>query len=123
MDVEKLKKIRKIMENAKIDELHLQNENINLRLKSDEKKGSQSKPKSPAKKEIKKSGMANSLAKESVNQEDAGIANEETFDIVSPEIGYFSRFSSKTKKQYVKLRDVVKEGDVVAHIVFNAYRT
>lgn len=35
-------------------------------------------------------------------------------DIRSTHIGFFSRFSPKSKKQFFKLRDVVKEGDVVA---------
>lgn len=34
-------------------------------------------------------------------------------DIVSTHVGFFSRFNPKTKKQYFKLRDVVKVGDVV----------
>jgi biotin carboxyl carrier protein len=35
-------------------------------------------------------------------------------DIASKHIGFFSRFNPKTKKQYFKLRDMVKEGEVVA---------
>jgi len=35
-------------------------------------------------------------------------------DIGSKHIGFFSRFNPKSKKQYFKLRDTVKEGDVVA---------
>lgn len=34
-------------------------------------------------------------------------------DIRSTHIGFFSRFSPKSKKQFIKLRDVLKEGDVV----------
>ncbi len=34
-------------------------------------------------------------------------------DIRSKTIGFFSRFNPKSKKQYIKLRDVVKVGDVL----------
>ena len=37
-------------------------------------------------------------------------------DICSNQVGFFSRFGPN-KKQYVKLRDVVKKGDVVAKII------
>lgn len=37
-------------------------------------------------------------------------------DIISSHVGYFSRFDPKEKKQIVKLRDVVKAGDMVAII-------
>ncbi len=38
-------------------------------------------------------------------------------DIRSPQIGFFNRYDPKTKKQYFKLRDVVKKGDILATIV------
>jgi acetyl-CoA carboxylase biotin carboxyl carrier protein len=31
-------------------------------------------------------------------------------------VGIFTRLNPKTKEAYVKLRDVVKKGDVIAHI-------
>ncbi len=34
-------------------------------------------------------------------------------DVCSTHVGFFSRFNPKTKKQYFKLRDLVKVGDVV----------
>jgi biotin carboxyl carrier protein len=34
-------------------------------------------------------------------------------DICSKNIGFFSRFNPKSKKQYIKLRDVIKVGDVL----------
>ena len=37
-------------------------------------------------------------------------------DICANEVGLFSRFDAKTKKQYVKLRDIVSKGDVIGVI-------
>ncbi len=45
------------------------------------------------------------------------VDKDEKLDILSPQIGFFSRYHPKTKKQYVKLRDVVKKGDVVGNVI------
>jgi len=37
-------------------------------------------------------------------------------EITSKWVGIFTRLNPKTKEAYVKLRDVVKKGDVIAHI-------
>ncbi len=42
---------------------------------------------------------------------------KEKFNLKSPEIGFFSRFNPKTKKQYVKLRDKLKKGSVIGIVV------
>ena len=48
----------------------------------------------------------------------SGLSNGKQIhnDIVSNQVGYFSRFNPKEKKQIVKLRDIVKKGDLVAII-------
>ena len=38
-------------------------------------------------------------------------------DICANQVGFFSRFDKVAKKQYVKLRDVVKKGDIVGIIM------
>ncbi len=42
--------------------------------------------------------------------------SEQKVDILAPQIGFFSRYNVSTKKHYIKLRDQVKKGDVVACI-------
>ncbi len=37
-------------------------------------------------------------------------------DVTSKWVGIFTRLNPKTKEAYVKLRDVVKKGDVIAHV-------
>jgi len=54
---------------------------------------------------------ASPAAASSMIRPSASVAEKN--DIVSTHVGFFSRFNPKTKKQYFKLRDVVKVGDVV----------
>ena len=42
--------------------------------------------------------------------------NTETYDVISKEIGFFSRFCPVRKNQFVKKRDVIKKGDCLGVI-------
>ncbi len=53
-----------------------------------------------------------------LNQQIKPVENKNnSFDICSPQIGFFNRYNPKTKKQYFKLRDIVKKGDIVGTVV------
>lgn len=67
------------------------------------------------------SNASNDLLKPSVSEKSKSTfqpqpQKQNTNDIVSNHVGYFSRFGLKEKRQIVKLRDILKEGDLVAII-------
>ena len=65
-----------------------------------------------------KGGKNDSLIKKSPTAEMLSKEEKSYFlDIPSPQIGFFNRYNPKTRKQYFKLRDVVKKGDIVGTIV------
>lgn len=108
MNVEKLKMVYRILEKSLVDEMIVQADDFKLRIK-----------KGVGKKEERSVRKKTSEVVEEVPFSDAKQVVEDqskNLDILSPQIGFFSRFNQKTKKQYVKLRDVVKTGDVIGTI-------
>lgn len=108
MNVEKLKMVYRILEKSLVDEMIVQADDFKLRIK-----------KGVGKKEERSVRKKTSEVVEEVPFSDAKQEVEDqskNLDILSPQIGFFSRFNQKTKKQYVKLRDVVKTGDVIGTI-------
>lgn len=49
-------------------------------------------------------------------EKQAPLSEPPVMDVTSKWVGVFTRLNPKTKEAYVKLRDVVKTGDVIAHI-------
>ncbi|MGA2141974.1 MAG: biotin/lipoyl-containing protein [Brevinematales bacterium] len=43
-------------------------------------------------------------------------ADSQVYELRSQWIGYFTRLNSKSGENYIKLRDVVKKGDLVGHV-------
>lgn len=110
MDVDKLKMVYQILKKSLVDEIIVEASNFRLRIK---KSAFEKQEEAPSKKPpavIDKSPSATSPSK--VEKDSKG----KHLDILSNQIGFFSRFNKKTKKQYVKLRDVVKKGDVIGNI-------
>lgn len=108
MNVEKLKMVYRILEKSLVDEMIVQADDFKLRIK-----------KGVGKKEERSVRKKTSEVVEEVPFSDAKQEVEDkskNLDILSPQIGFFSRFNQKTKKQYVKLRDIVKTGDVIGTI-------
>lgn len=95
MELEKLKKIIKFMEDNKLNELEVEEEGKRIKLKKDSGAGLVAAP----------VPVPTSPVKE--------VAKDDTLDISSPMVGTFYRASSPGAKPYVEVGDTIKPGDVV----------
>ncbi|OHD56289.1 MAG: hypothetical protein A2Y33_00535 [Spirochaetes bacterium GWF1_51_8] len=48
--------------------------------------------------------------------DDSGKSPDSVFELRSKWVGFFTRLNTKTGEYYIKLRDSVKKGDVIAHV-------
>lgn len=106
--VSEIKKLFSIFENTGIGEIEIKNKENVIRLKLGEKSSIQVVPSYKVEK-VKKE-------KEVEKSEEVKPKLPEIYEVRSKWIGYFTRINPKTGENYIKLRDVVKEGDIVGHV-------
>jgi acetyl-CoA carboxylase biotin carboxyl carrier protein len=109
VDVKEIKKIYQIFMHEGIDNIEIQN---------GEDRVSFSIGKTPL---IKKETAVLDNEKKIVIQQAAEKAEEpmivsNIYELKSNWIGFFTRLNPKTGESYLKLRDVVKKGDIVGHV-------
>lgn len=105
VSIEEIKKIYKIFDSENISEIELRNDNAAIRMKI-AKKVPEVKIVTPQAQPV------------NVNEQNQTPKQEEPsiYEVKSKWIGYFTRINPKTGENYVKLRDVVKEGDIIGHV-------
>ncbi|MCX7821124.1 MAG: hypothetical protein N2258_05545 [Brevinematales bacterium] len=102
--IEEIKKVYKIFDSENITEVELRNNNTAIRMKIAKK--------IPEVKIINPLPAVNQVEqKNTVKESEPSI-----YEVKSKWIGYFTRLNPKTGENYVKLRDVVKEGDIIGHV-------
>ncbi|MEJ5284377.1 MAG: acetyl-CoA carboxylase biotin carboxyl carrier protein [Brevinematia bacterium] len=105
VSIEEIKKIYKIFDSENISEVELRNDNTAIRMKI-AKKAPEVKIATPQIQPVNVSEQ-----NQTPKQTEPSI-----YEVKSKWIGYFTRINPKTGENYVKLRDVVKEGDIIGHV-------
>ncbi len=106
--VKELKELYTLFEEADIGEIEFQNGELKVRMVAGQAKAPVITPAvvSPAQ-----------VAAPSPSSESKPVSSEPPIqDVTSKWVGVFTRLNPKTKEAYVKLRDTVKKGDVIAHV-------
>ncbi len=98
--IDEIKKLYKVFENEEVGEIELRNKDKAIRIKL-------------AKKEEKKEVQR---VQEVIPQIEPKPKEPPIYEVKSNWIGYFTRINPKTGENYVKLRDVVKKGDILGHV-------
>ncbi len=105
VSIEEIKKIYKIFDSENISEVELRNDNTAIRMKI-AKKAPEVKIATPQVQPVNV-----------IEQNQTPKQTEPSiYEVKSKWIGYFTRINPKTGENYVKLRDVVKEGDIIGHV-------
>ncbi|HMB01850.1 MAG TPA: biotin/lipoyl-containing protein [Spirochaetota bacterium] len=110
MDIKKLDNIIKAVANKNINEVHIKGRGVDLQLTSKQRftgaKGKKSKhtaePFDFSTENLPAKGFAGSFQ-----------STDNKNDICSDSIGFFSRINKKNQQKYIKLRDVIKKGDII----------
>ncbi|MFN3659773.1 MAG: acetyl-CoA carboxylase biotin carboxyl carrier protein [Brevinematales bacterium] len=106
--VKELKELYTLFEEADVGEIEFQNGELKVRMVAGLTKKQEAFPMAvaPAKVEVFSSPS-----------ETTPVSSEPPIqDVTSKWVGVFTRLNPKTKEAYVKLRDTVKKGDVIAHV-------
>lgn len=113
MDIAKLKTLYQILEKSSVEELIVKSSDIRLKIcKGDDKDRQSDAEKSKEEVICGADGETSPQSEELLEAEDKNV-----FDVLSSQVGFFSRFNSRTGKQYVKLRDIVRKGDVIGVVM------
>ncbi|BBM89569.1 hypothetical protein COTS27_01274 [Spirochaetota bacterium] len=113
MDVKKLAAIYQVAQKRRIRELTIETKASKVKMVLNPQKPTAYPPETTSPSVVTTDNGEN---KANFEQQNAGSQSLDKFDIVSSQIGFFSRYNPKTKRHYVKLRDQVKKGAVVACI-------
>jgi len=103
--VKELKELYTLFEDADVGEIEFQQGDLKVRLVS----GPSRKPPVTAASPVSQVPVA----PQPVQTE---AAEPPLKDVTSKWVGIFTRLNPKTKEAYVKLRDTVRKGDVIAHV-------
>ncbi len=103
-NIEEIKKLYEIFDSENISEIELRNNNKAIRMKISKK---QHEPKNTKPIQVEQAPQPKVEQKE---------VEPSIYEVKSKWIGFFTRINPKTGENYVKLRDVVKEGDIVGHV-------
>ncbi len=100
LNVKDMKALYKVFQGSDIGEIEIQFGEKKLRLSFGEEITSSAVPPAPVLPEIKEKAS------------DSKPDNE----LKSKWVGFFTRLNPKTKENYIKLRDVVKKGQILGHV-------
>lgn len=118
IDVKEIKKLYQAFETEGIDEVELQNGPVRVSFSIGPRKVKET----VADKKVKVADSMNaqsdsvSEAVETASTVEAVEAEASMYELRSKWIGFFTRLNPKTGESYLKLRDMVKEGDIVGHV-------
>lgn len=106
--VKELKELYTLFEEADIGEIEFQHGDLKVRMVTGQKKAPVVAP----------AVVSQAPAVASSPSTETRPASSETpiQDVTSKWVGIFTRLNPKTKEAYVKLRDTVKKGEVIAHV-------
>ena len=104
LNVKDIKKLHAIFENENVEEIEIRNGESSLRLTlgADAPKAQSRAPECAP------------VAAAAVSETPAPVSNES--ELHSKWIGFFTRLNPKNGENYIKLRDMVKKGEVVGHV-------
>ena len=107
MEIKQLEIIYKNIKNKAINEIAIEYKNSKIKIIKGENSSLNNEPEV-----ITENIVTDNISKTSSISPEI----EEKVDILSKDIGFFSRYNPKTKKQFVKLRDYVEKGEAVGNI-------
>ncbi len=102
IDIKDIKKIQNIFSGSDIGEIEIRHGKDALRMTI-----------SHAKKKLRTNRVKPPAPPKAA---DPSPADPGIYELHSKWIGFFTRLNSKTGENYIKLRDVVKKGDIVGHV-------
>ncbi|URA10039.1 acetyl-CoA carboxylase biotin carboxyl carrier protein [Thermospira aquatica] len=108
--IKDLKELYTLFEDVDVGEIEFQQGELKVRMVSG---GSKQKP-APVVTAQAPAPASQTPAAQSTSE--SSVPESSIKDVTSKWVGIFTRLNPKTKEAYVKLRDVVKKGDVIAHV-------
>lgn len=108
ISVREIKQLYDLFEDSDIGELEIHNENTKIRLEFGERKR-------PAPAPVSAPAAIEKDKTEGQAKNDSSLPPN-MFELKSKWVGFFTRLNPKSGEYYVKLRDEVKVGQVIAHV-------
>ncbi|MFN4217431.1 MAG: acetyl-CoA carboxylase biotin carboxyl carrier protein [Brevinematales bacterium] len=106
--VKELKELYTLFEEADVGEIEFQNGELKVRMVVGQSKKQEA---------FSVAGVPPKMEVFPSSSETKSVSSEPPIrDVTSRWVGVFTRLNPKTKEAYVKLRDTVKKGDVIAHV-------
>ena len=118
IDVREIKKLYQAFETEGIDEVELQNGPLRISFSIGERKQRKNASGSKTKGNQNVETVVESAQSAPVDASLAAlpVVDDLIYELHSKWIGFFTRINPKTGESYLKLRDRVKEGDLVGHV-------
>lgn len=113
LNVKDIKRLYAIFENEGIEEIEIRNGESSLRFTIGENAADQSYSSAVSAQSQISAAAASSASQEAVQEIKPSVPLSE---LKSKWIGFFTRLNTKTGDNYIKLRDIVKKGDIVGHV-------